>query len=477
MTSADGDRVTAAVLRLVDGLHQSGVTCSTSETLDGLTALTVVDIGERALVRVALHTTLIKRPEDTATFDILFDRFFPLTPATPPASTELSAESAEPDERARAPVERGGDDTASPSPPDHVRELAEQLRDADTAQLAELARALVARHGAISTARASERHILRRVLTAIDLANVLLEALRAARRSDPEADSLAVRQRRDDMQHRIDMLKRLLAQEIRASLFADVGTTGVGLIAPRRIEDAEILKSTAAERRQMREAVRPLARKLAHRLARLRIDRHRGRVDIRRTTRRSIGFGGVPMEIATTRRRRHKHTVVVLCDISGSVAEFAHFTLSLLTALSDELRSLRSFVFVDGTAEITEILRTATAGLDPRLLLTLPGVVVNDGHSDYDAAFRRFLERHSDALDPTTTVIIAGDARTNYRTSGSDVLRDIARRSRSVYWFNPEPQENWGTHDSSVSHFREHCDEMFEVRTLRQLAEAVARIL
>ena len=98
------------------------------------------------------------------------------------------------------------------------------------------------------------------------------------------------------------------------------------------------------------------------------------------------------MDVALRRRRPGKPDVVVLCDISGSVAEFAHFTLLLLHALQDELSGLRSFVFVDGVAEVTRVLEAAEVHLDPRLLVTLPGVIAADGHSDYEGAFRRFLD-------------------------------------------------------------------------------------
>ena len=113
---------------------------------------------------------------------------------------------------------------------------------------------------------------------------------------------------------------------------------------------------------------------------------------MRRTIRRSLATGGVPLDVAMRRRRPGKPDVVVLCDISGSVAEFAHFTLLLLHALQDELSGLRSFVFVDGVAEVTRVLAAAEVHLDPRLLVTLPGVIAADGHSDYEGAFRRFLD-------------------------------------------------------------------------------------
>jgi uncharacterized protein len=252
---------------------------------------------------------------------------------------------------------------------------------------------------------------------------------------------------------------------------------GVGLIAPRRIEDTELLGARIDELRAMREAIKPLAQKLARRLSHQRRNSTRGRLDARRTIRRSLSTGGVPIEVQLRNRARVKPDIVVLCDISGSVAEFAQFTLMLLQALQSEIRALRSFVFVDGIAEITEILGRASVDLDPRLLVTLPGVVVNDGHSDYNGALQRFFERYKQVVRPGTTVIVAGDGRTNYRNPGVESFRELSERARAVYWFNPEPTLNWNSHDSAMSLYGPLCKAVFEVRTLRQLSKAIEAIL
>ena len=131
-------------------------------------------------------------------------------------------------------------------------------------------------------------------------------------------------------------------------------------------------------------------------------------------------------------------------------------------------------MFVDGVAEVTRVLEAAEVHLDPRLLVTLPGVIAADGHSDYEGAFKRFLDAESHALRPGTTVIIAGDGRTNYRPAGIGTFREICQRVRRVYWFNPEPTDEWGTDDSAVALYRQSCTGVFEVRSLSQLADAIA---
>ena len=74
-------------------------------------------------------------------------------------------------------------------------------------------------------------------------------------------------------------------------------------------------------------------------------------------------------------------------------------------------------------------------------------------------------------------MIIAGDGRTNYRPAGIGTFREICQRVRRVYWFNPEPTDEWGTDDSAVPLYRQSCTGVFEVRSLSQLADAIADIL
>jgi uncharacterized protein with von Willebrand factor type A (vWA) domain len=170
--------------------------------------------------------------------------------------------------------------------------------------------------------------------------------------------------------------------------------------------------------------------------------------------------------------------VVVLCDMSGSVAEFAEFTLSLVHALHSELAGLRTFVFVDGVAEVTDVIERADEALEPRHLLSRHGVVAADGHSDYGRVFDRFWTTYADdVLTPRTTLIVAGDARTNYRDGGLESFRRMCERARRTYWLNPEPHADWNQADSRMVDYGRWCTTVFEVRTLHQLADAVVEIV
>jgi uncharacterized protein with von Willebrand factor type A (vWA) domain len=486
--AAPADRVLGMLVRLFDGLRASGVAVSMAEVLDAGQALCHLDLADRPLVRSALQAVLVKRPEDVVAFRALFDQCFPLTGASAAAEAVAHASVDQSDGAVRLPGSEPGLATvapgAEPPPPttatstDLLEALLVALRDGNEDALRDLAAQVVADATGPNTTRSGERALLYRALKAMDLSNLLVAAMRQVREEHPDADALTLRHERDELAARIELLRRLLAEEVqRAFRPNDPTRPGVGLVAPRRLEDLDVLQASTTELRQLRQAVQPLARKLASRVAERRRRHRRGRLDVRRTARRSLDTGGVPLDPAFRRKRPSKPQVVVLCDISGSVAEFAHFALTLLHALQAELRGLRSFVFVDGVAEVTSTMESATAVLDPRLLVTLPGVIATDGHSDYDGAFRRFLHHHASALSPSTTVIVTGDARTNHRGAGLEPLRDLRRRVKRVYWFNPEPADTWGEDDSAVDLYRDVCDGVFEVRSLTQLADAIAEII
>ena len=243
---------------------------------------------------------------------------------------------------------------------------------------------------------------------------------------------------------RMEEFRQLIASEIRRRLAERRrdGATPDASFNDGPIEDVDFLGASPAELRSMRQAIRPLAQKLAARMARRRRFRRRGRLDVRKTLRRSLSAGGVPLDPAFRHPRASKPDLYLLCDISGSVSEFARFTMSLLHAVKEEFSRIRLFAFVDGVDEVTELLDTTGHELAPRNLLYGTKVIAADGHSDYGNVFRRFWHLYGYAdLDPRATVIITGDARNNYRDPGVEALSSIAERARKVYWLNPEAPE------------------------------------
>jgi uncharacterized protein len=149
-----------------------------------------------------------------------------------------------------------------------------------------------------------------------------------------------------------------------------------------------------------------------------------------------------------------------------------------VNAVHAELANVRSFAFVDGVAEVTDLFSEARYDLQVARVVERRGVVGLDGHSDYGQVFAQFERRYlGDAVTHRTTVIVTGDARGNYRDDNVAAFARLAQRARRLFWLNPEPREDWGEDDSLIDVYRPHCDGVFEVRTVRQLADVIAQLM
>jgi uncharacterized protein with von Willebrand factor type A (vWA) domain len=235
-------------------------------------------------------------------------------------------------------------------------------------------------------------------------------------------------------------------------------------------EDIDFLQASQREVQTLRQVLDPLARKLAARLKTKRNRQARGVLDFRRTIRGSMSTGGVAADPIFRPRRPAKPQLVIIADISGSVAAFAGFTLHLAYALRTQFAAVRSFVFVDGVDEVTRLFAdsddiTAAA----HHINTNASGVWLDGRSDYGNAFRAFRDEYATQLSKRTTVIVLGDARTNYHSPRADALAEVAARAGHVYWLNPEPAVSWDSGDSVMSAYAPHCDRVVECRNVRQL--------
>jgi uncharacterized protein with von Willebrand factor type A (vWA) domain len=160
----------------------------------------------------------------------------------------------------------------------------------------------------------------------------------------------------------------------------------------------------------------------------------------------------------------------VLADISGSVSTFAAFTLQLMFALRSQFSRVRSFVFVDGIDEVTEVLQKAPDVIDAtRHINAMGSGIWLDGRSDYGHAFESFWENWGDQVRKRTTVIVLGDARTNYHDPAAGVMKAVRQRAGHLFWLNPEPRAAWNSGDSVIASYQPFCDAVHECRNIRQL--------
>ncbi len=273
-------------------------------------------------------------------------------------------------------------------------------------------------------------------------------------------------------------LRQAVHDEIMRRLVEDRGVEAVArTLRTPLVEDIDLMHATREELEEIAQRIGPLARKLASRLAARRRHGRKGRLDVRRTIRRSLAHGGALVDPKWKPRRITKPELVLLCDVSGSMATFARFTMQLTYAIGHQFSNVRSFAFIDGLDEVTRFFGPGTDFHDAMAAMSAEAKLVKrDGHSDYGSALEIFATAHLDAITPRSTVIVTGDARNNYRESGIEVLRKIATEARALHWLNPEASRYWDTGDSIMATYRVVCDEVHEVRSMRQLERFVERV-
>jgi uncharacterized protein with von Willebrand factor type A (vWA) domain len=266
--------------------------------------------------------------------------------------------------------------------------------------------------------------------------------------------------------------------DARRRIAEEKGPEHVARVAVRpTIDKVDFTNARRADLEEMRRQIYPLARRLATRLTQEHHARRRGPLDFRRTVRASMSTGGVPLTTHHKPKRPHRTELVVLCDVSGSVANFAQFTLLLVFALRDQFTKVRAFTFIDHVHEVTHHFRPGADVVDVMAdLAASTSHAALWGKTNYGRAFTKFMEAHSDALGPKTSLLVLGDARSNYSDLSLDVLREMVDRTRNAWWLNPEHTRHWSTGDSAAREYAELVP-MVECRNLTQLGEFVHDIL
>ena len=455
----------ASLTDFADELRTIGIPVSMVEVIDAATALEYTDLSDPDNLRATLGATLIKNTRHYRAFDAAFDVFFGLA----------SRSQAESDDQGSGSTAAGsgaaGSGGMAESGDDLLDGLVDALMRGDRDHLRMLISRAVTLYAGMQPGRpVGGRYYTYRVLKRID-SEALLARLLAAITVPESISEVDRRLGQDEADRMLQEVRDELEREVTARLVEDRGAQQVA--ASRRlplVEDIDLMHATRAEIAEVEKAIAPLARKLSTRLSQRRKHGRSGRLDVRRTIRRSLGHGGVLLEPQFKQPRVSKPEIVVLCDLSGSMATFARFTMQLTYAIASELSRVRVFGFVDALDEVTEYFGTGTDFADGLIRMgSEADVVRSDGHSDYGRSFQDMWDKYADAITPRTSVIITGDARNNYRNSGAEYLDRIVERSRATFWLNPEPSRYWDTGDSIMSQYGQRCDVVDQVRTLRQL--------
>lgn len=459
------------VVEFVEVLRQNGLKVSVSETNDAVRALAEVGVGDREATRAVLASTLCKRAGDVPTFDKAFDFFF--------SGASKTLENLEKSllDRIKEEGLLEGDELKM------IVFMLERL----AGQLAPLTEA------ALSGDRGRLAHLFRQASLQLDFSRIQ-NALQTgfysrrlataaggeAMRSDLAAIEAELKARGVSTQG-IEVTSRHLADALRqvedaarAEVQRQVSarlkkpSTGVG--------DRPLNQLSRQEIELAQRSVRALAEKLKSRLVRRQKSRRKGTLNPRRTLRRNLSAGGVPMVPVFRARRPMRPDVVVLCDVSDSVRNTSRMMLLFTSTLQSLFSRVRSFIFVSELGEVTRHFKDNKPE-DAIDAATNSGVISLASNSNYGHALASFVRGHLGSVTRRTTVLVIGDGRNNFNAANTWALEDLKRKAKRVVWICTEPKANWGFGDSEMTSYARAVSQVVTVQTLSDLERIATQLV
>jgi uncharacterized protein len=446
----DQPGLAARLLEFGEELRSEGVAVGTSELLDGFSVLGEISWTEPADFREALAATLAKSQEDRRVFELVFERFF-----------FRAAEMAAVREGIR---EEGGIDPGEVNAEidmETLRQLiAQALRDGEEGQMRDLARLAIAAFGRQGEGSGVIGVDVQRIRRQLGL------------RSEPQPDLPPEDPRHDGLpRDEIRRFEQILRRELERAQIER--TEQLPPARPLNELDRALPSGPLQDLAAVHRVVAQLKRRLKTQGQEARGRKRRAHVDMRKTMRASLEYGGVPVNVKLKPVRPRRPEIFVLCDVSTSVTSASVFFLSVMHALHDSFRKMRSFVFIERISEVTEVFAkerdfkavSEAIGRDA-------GVADISGYTDYGRVWREFRDQVEDELHPRATVIVLGDARTNGRDPAAAIFGSITEKAGRTFWLNPEPRLYWNYGDSVIAAYEQYC-EAYECWTTRQLEDFV----
>ncbi len=438
------------IVRLGEELRTEGVPIGTTALLDAFAALGEVGWTDPVVFREALAATMAKSPDDRRVFELVFDRFFFRT-------AEAAA--------VREGIREGDGETGALEDGDVNldtlrQQIAAALRDGSEGAMRDLARLSIAAFGRRGEGSGVIGVDVQRIRRALGL------------RTEPQPDLPEDDPRRPGLpREQLRRFEALLRRELERDQIQR--TEQLPPARPLNELDRALPSGPLQDLAAVHLVVAQLKRRLKTQGQEQRGARRRGHVDVRRTMRASLQTGGVPIVVKTRPVRPRRPEIFVLCDVSTSVTSASVFFLSVLHALHDAFRKMRSFVFIERISEVTDVFeRERDFRAVSEAIGKDAGVADISGYTDYGRVWTEFRTAVEDELHPRATVIVLGDARTNGRDPRADQFAQIAARAGRTFWLNPEPRLYWNYGDSVIAAYEEHC-RAFECWTTQHLEDFV----
>jgi uncharacterized protein with von Willebrand factor type A (vWA) domain len=436
----------------IAALRRSGVRVSVAETIDALQAAELSGYEDRGLLKDFLSVSLAKSMEEKETFDVCFNLFFSVD------DVAVEGQSPESDSLAAAlPV---------------LSPLTRFFLAGDGGGLALAFREALGRADIRNIRYPTQRGLyMQRFFQELGLEALDRDIRTIAEQEGPEALTQAkslkfirnrlVESAGNQIERQLELYSKGHANELFENYMKNASLSS--------IEERDLAR--------IHKIIQKMVKQLKDRNSRRQKTARRGRLDFKKTIRRSVTYGGLPFDTCWKSKKIDRPEIVVLCDVSRSVSNVVRFFLLILYSMNEVIPKIRSFIFCSNLVDVSplfeqyplsEALGRLWSGADLPILMN---------RTDYGGSFVDFKNEHSHCLTKRTTVIIMGDARNNYWNPKTEALRFISERCRRLIWLNPETPSLWGAGDSEMETYLPYCTMARECNTLRHLENAVDFLL
>lgn len=421
-------------MELVKGLRSAGVTVGTSEFIDAIQALGATDNLERRAVYALLRSALVKEQRFLKVFDLLFAQIFY-------ASGSMNPSDSSQDLRQRL------DEAVWSAEPETVyQQLAEEL----------IQKYLQPREIIFASDIQWTDMIAKRIVA------------RTGLKSEMSGGNLTG-------QSQSDKLLSAVRRQLAGYQYQQRKNRGFILPDADSLRNLSFFRATPEQQQELRILIRQLAKKVATQSA----GKRRGgndKLNFRRLWRKSLSYGGIPLELCWEYPPKKKTQLFVLLDVSRSMSRLLSFFLELVYALCDEFSNIRVFLFISSLTEVTQQIERDDLNDSLNRVLS-QGVQSLGGSTDYGGSLENFCENYLDELTGKSTVIVLGDGRNNNFPTREENLLEMKRRCSGLFWLNPESSWQWGTGDSVMDVYLPYCDGVYECRNLAQLEKFIEQLI
>jgi len=467
------------VVEFTNLLRKSGIRVSVAEGIDAFQALDELSIEDRGVFKDALRSSMVKRGDEIPTFDELFELYWSgFYDNLRESFGELGDQMGEMGIDLEALMKQMAEMMGRMDGDVDLSELAKAMLTQDLAAIENMIREAAEEAGAGRIENMLQVGFFsRRTAEQLDLEGAggqmedLAQRMKEAGMGDEDVEAM-----RQMIQKLIENMRRAVKNYVERELQTQ-NHDYMEKFRKEMLQEKSFYHLTDDEIKRMREVVNRLAQRIKNILSVRKKRIKRGKLDLHQTLRRNMAHGGIPFEVVYKHRRKDRPKLVILCDVSSSVANVSRFMLQFMYGLQEAFTRIRSYVFVSELGEVTPIFQEVDVSSAIEKALDGGDVINVYTRSNFGYAFNEFWKNHLSVIDNRTTVLILGDARNNYNDPKAWCLRDIHNKAKNVVWLNPESPSAWGFGDSVMDRYAPYCDILEECRNLRQLSKIVDQII